>query len=278
MKLKEKFIGFIDILGFKELVKNAESGKLLDLSDLLKILAKLGDRKQVDFYKTYGPEICPNSQCLEKSLDFQILQVSDCAILSIEISPAGIINLIHQFRSIVMRLMLEGILCRGYITRGMIFHTENQVIGSGYQEAYMNESAVTAFKKDADERGTPFVELDQKVIDYIQSDTDACINKMYNRFVKDDGFVAAIFPFRAFSHSFAITNDFDSDKEKKSNDNVRNYILTVKDSIMHYSNNKNKAAMKKIQHYISALNDQLDVCDKTDEMIDEIMKPFPRKK
>ena len=76
-----------------------------------------------------------------------------------------------------MRLMLEGILCRGSITRGMIFHTENQVIGSGYQEAYMSESAVTAFKKDADERGTPFVELDQKVVDYIQSDTDECIKK-----------------------------------------------------------------------------------------------------
>lgn len=278
MEFKEKFIGFIDILGFKELVMKAESGESMYLSNLLQILAKLGDRKRVDFYKTYGPEICPNSQYSEKSLDFEILQVSDCAILSIEISPAGVINLIQQFWSIVMRLMLEGILCRGYITRGMIFHTENQVIGSGYQEAYMSESAVTAFKRDADERGTPFVEIDQKVVDYIQMDTDECIKKMYNRCVKDDGVVTAIFPFNSFSHSFAITEDFDCDKEKKSNNNVRNLILTVKERIMYFANSSNETAMKKVKHYISALNDQLVGCDKTDETIDVLMKPFPEKK
>jgi len=278
MEFKDKFIGFVDILGFKDLVEKAESGESMNLSNLLQIVAKLGDRKYVNFYKTHGPEICPNSQYSERSLDFEILQVSDCAILSIEISPAGVINLIQRFWSIVMGLMLEGILCRGFITRGKVFHTENQVIGSGYIEAYVGESAVTAFKRDADERGTPFIEIDQKVIEYIKMDTDDCVKKMYKRYVKNDSVVTAIFPFESLSHSFIITEHFDSEKEKKSNNHVRNLILKIKERIMNFANSSNPKAMKKVQHYIAKLDEQLVECNKVDEMIDVLMSPFPRRK
>ena len=47
-------------------------------------------------------------------------------------------------------------MCRGYINRGRIYHTTEQQIGTGLNSAVEREKQVSIFKKDADERGTPF--------------------------------------------------------------------------------------------------------------------------
>ena len=51
-------------------------------------------------------------------------------------------------------------MCQGYINKGMVYHPDTQIVGSGYQETYSKEANVTAFKHEADDRGTPFVEVD----------------------------------------------------------------------------------------------------------------------
>jgi hypothetical protein len=77
-------------------------------------------------------------------------------------------------------------MCRGYITRGSIFHTDSDFLGTGYLKAYEYESErkVTAFKRTADEKGTPFVEVDRVVCEYIQQGDDLCVKNMFSRFVK----------------------------------------------------------------------------------------------
>ena len=177
MEFKEKFIGFVDILGFKELVQASEGGTgkpLLELLEMLKKLGSLEDRKQ---FNKYGPTICPESTYVKRDLDFQLTQVTDCVIVSSEVSPAGVINLINHCWDVVIKLLKEGIMCRGYITRGSIYHTDTQFLGSGYQEAY--EKEVTAFKCEADERGTPFVEVDPVVCNYVRNSDDECVKKCF---------------------------------------------------------------------------------------------------
>ena len=268
MEFKDKFIGFIDILGFKNLVNSAECDNGISLPDLLKITKKLGSSEDRNNLIKYGPTVCPQSSLLKRNLDFRITQISDCVVISAEISPAGVINLIGHGWKAVIKLLQDGIMCRGYITRGMIHHTDAQLVGSGYQKAYAKEKEVAAFKHEADERGTPFVEVDPVVCNYVKNSGDECVKKMFSRFVKEDKEITALFPFKMLSHSFAIRNNLDPEKERKSNENIRKGIKNLKKQIMEYVNESNPIAVKKAQHYIDALNFQLEVCDKTDEFID----------
>lgn len=278
MEFQEKFIGFLDVLGFKELVEAAENGTGMPLSELIELLRTLGSSDDVGKFKKHGPTTCPQSTYLQRDLNFKLTQFSDCVIVSSEISPAGLINLISHCWGAIINLLAKGIMCRGYITKGLVYHTDTQVIGSGYQEAYSKEAKVSAFKREADERGTPFVEVDPIVCSYVKDCEDWCVKEMFSRMVKGDGDVTALFPFKRLAHSFAIGgfgHEFNPQKEKNSNQNMRLSIEKLKDRVMEFVDESNPSAVKKAEHYIEVLNAQLVICDKTDEMIDMLNSPFP---
>jgi hypothetical protein len=277
-EFKDKFIGFVDILGFKTLVEAAEAGTGMPLSELLEALKEFGAPEDRKKFEKYGPMTCPNSTHIQRDLDFRLTQISDCVIISIEVSPAGVINLVNHCWGSVIKLLTKGIMCRGYITRGSIYHTDTQPIGSGYQEAYDKEKQVTAFKREADERGTPFVEVDPVVCDYVRDHGDWCVKEMFSRYVKEDGKVTALFPFQRLEHSFMIAgfgSTFDPEKEKRSNQNMRLMIENLKERVMALVDRSNPNAVSKVEHYIAALDAQLEVCKRTDEMIDMLNSPFP---
>lgn len=273
----DKFIAFIDILGFKQMVEAAEAGTGMSLDELLSAVQELGRSEDQNRFEKHGPTMCPHSSFKNRSLDFKITQISDCVIVSSEVSPAGVLNLVSYCWGAVIQLLRKGIMCRGYITRGMIYHTEGQIIGTGYQKAYKSESQVTAFKRQADERGTPFVEVDSVVCDYVLNHGDDCVKKMFERCVKSDGDVTALFPFKMLSHSFIIAgfgHVFDPDKEKASNDKMRVGILKMIERVMALADNENPRALSKVEHYVTALKAQLEQCDKTDELIDCLNSPL----
>lgn len=276
----DKFIAFIDVLGFKDMIECAERGEGRSIGEIKSLLMALEQRASQSFFTTHGPKICPSSNYIEQSLDFQICQVSDCAIISAEISPAGVANIIHHCWGVALNLLTKGVLVRGYITRGSIYHRDCQFMGTGYQTAYRKEAGVTAFKKEADEKGTPFVEIDPSVASYVAAQTDSCVRKMFNRFVKQDGDLTALFPFQSLSHSFAIGGlsapDFDAQKEKKNNDIVRKNLTNFKEEMLKYVDPTNERALKKVRHYIAALDEQLAICDKTDSFIDALCRPIGR--
>lgn len=278
LEFKEKFVAFIDVLGFKKLVEVAEAGTGMALSELLDVLKEFGSSEERNKFGKHGPTTCPQSTFLQRDLDFRLTQISDCVIVSSEVSPAGAINLVNHCWGIVICLLQRGIMCRGYITRGSIFHTDTQFLGTGYQKAYENEGNVAAFKREADERGTPFVEVDRAVCEYVSKCEDACVKEMFSRYVKDDGEVVALFPFQRLAHSFLIAGfgiKFDSEKEKRSNQNVRLMLENLKKRVMAFVDMSNPSAVRKAEHYILALNTQLAVCDKTDEMIALLHSNFP---
>ena len=179
----------------------------------------------------------------------------------------------------VIQLLTKGIMCRGYITRGAVYHSDAQVIGTGYQEAYRKEEGVTAFRRQADERGTPFVEVDQVVCDYVMDYGDKCVKEMFSRYVKKDGDTTVLFPFQRLTHSFIVAgfgHTFDPEKEKRANENLRQMIQNVKRRVTELVDDSNPSAVSKANHYLAALDIQLEGCDKTDEAIDILYAPFPR--
>lgn len=276
IKFKEKFIAFIDVLGFKEMIELAERGNGRPLAEIREILTELEHAKNKTFFSRHGPQVCPESTHICKDLDFEVTRVSDCAVVSAEVSPAGVINLVHHCWGAALMLLTKGVLVRGYITRGRIYHYGQEFMGTGYHEAYQRESSVTAFKREADEKGTPFIEIDASVCSYVQQSTDACVQKMFDRVIKRDGTLVAIFPFQCLAHSFMVAGwgvEFDPEKEKKNNNVLRESLLQFKDRLTQYIDPANERALSKIRHYQRAIDEQLAVCDKTDEFIDRMSQP-----
>jgi hypothetical protein len=174
LQFKDKFIAYVDVLGFKGLVEAAERHDDRTLEGVLAILEEFGSSKHRRDLTTYGPRICPESACIERHLDFRATAISDCVVVSCEVSPCGVMNLIHHCWSLVLSLLPQGVMCRGYITRGNVRQSDSQFVGTGYHRAQQNELQVAVFSRNAKERGTPFVEVDPVVSDYIQTRTDVC--------------------------------------------------------------------------------------------------------
>jgi hypothetical protein len=248
LTFKDKFIAFIDVLGFTTMVEAAEKGMGgRSVSEICEILSELGREKSKEFIRTSGPSFCPLSVYIEKDLDFQVSQVSDCAIVSCEISPAGVINLFGHCWGAVAKLLTEGVMVRGYIKRGSIFHNEKHFFGTGYHDAYEHERAkISAFKREAEERGTPFIEVDPDVCDYIRYQTDPCVVKLFERFVKTEDGLTALFPFQrlVYSPNSGAFGDhmFDPAEEKNNNDTMRTIIMSYKEKLLRHVDHDNKKA------------------------------------
>lgn len=282
IEFSEKFVAFVDILGFKELVKAAENKNGITLEELLGLQKELGNSKSKEIYIQYGPEVCPGSKRIRKDLDFEIAQVSDCVLISVEVSPAGLINLLAHCSSLILKLMNKGAMCRGYITQGLIYHKGIDFIGSAHIDAYSNEREVIAFRETIDEKGTPFVELNPLVVNYVNQCEDKCVKEIYSRMVLSDGTVEALYPFKRLSHSFAIgghspQEKFNPEREKKSVEVVRGWITNYKTKILANVDSNNPNAMNKVKHYLKALDNQLEMCEKTDRAIDDLGSPFGAK-
>jgi hypothetical protein len=275
---KTKFIGFIDILGFKKLVEAAESGVGGSLTFLKEITSTLGSDKDREAIVRNGPKICPHSAYIERDLDFQITQMSDSVLVSAEVSPAGAIAVVNHCWTVALFLMTKGIMVRGYVTQGSIHHVGSSFFGLGYQAALENEPKVSAFKRTADEKGTPFIEIDSAVCKFIQDKGDACVKEMFSRMVSRDGELTAVFPFKRLATSFIIAgagHKFDGKAQKESNSNLRNNLIGYKKQILNFVDSSNEKAMNKASHYIAALDAQLLICDETDDVIDRLQRPFP---
>lgn len=278
LELKDKFIGFVDILGYSALTKAAEEGRGLTLEDLEKILTLLGSDENRTHYEQNGPTICPQAPRIEKHLDFQVTQVWDSVVISAEVSPAGVISLVSHCFGACFRLLRQGVMCRGYIKRGKIHHEGIRVFGSGHVDAVEKERQVSFYKQDADERGTPFIEVDPEVVSYVQTQQDKCVKDVFSRMVVTHQGLTAIFPIRNLGHSFMIAGfgmpPFDPAKERKSNDNMRKSIVGLKVKVLQHVEGAERGAVKKSEHYIRALDEQLRRCDVTDGMIDTLEGPF----
>ena len=275
MESKEKFIGFVDILGFKGLVERAEVGDNITFLQINNAVSTLGSEKDKEAIKIYGPTICPESKREHDDLDFQITQVSDCVIVSTEISPAGAITLIDHCWRAVFRLLRRGLMCRGHIRRGNIFHNEHRFMGTGYQRCIEREKVVEVFKRFEDDRGTPFVEVDNSVINYIKNTADECLKMMLPRFVVETKGAYALFPFSRLTDYFDIGPDFDAAAKKKEICIIRSSINTFKFNLNRYVGKNNPNALIKLEHYLIQLNEQLKKCDKLEEAVDFANSPYP---
>lgn len=274
----EKFIAFVDILGWRSLVRKAEEGEGMTLAELSEILDALGTQEDSEQYRRYGPTTCPEAPRVRDDLDFRLTLASDCVVISSEISPAGLINLISHCWKACTSLLTKGVMCRGYIKRGQIYHTGDRQIGTGLSDAIDREKNVSIFKRDSEERGTPFIEIDADIIRYVEKQPDECVKVMFSRMVRQENNVGAIFPFQRLDHQLNLGGfgmEFDPERERESVNNMRTCIQNMKKQVQLNIDASNESARQKGTQYIRMLDAQLTACDNAEAAIDFLMQPFP---
>ncbi|MEG0926385.1 hypothetical protein [Chryseobacterium sp.] len=138
---EERFVAFIDILGFKELIFNLEKGNKEELKKIKSILNFMNEETIESRYDVDLPiyEINDNG-LIEKELgNPRMLYVSDCMVISADPTLDGFKILSNKIHKIISDLAVDGYFCRGAITKGSLFHHGNILFGSAYMRAYQLE-------------------------------------------------------------------------------------------------------------------------------------------
>jgi hypothetical protein len=59
----------------------------------------------------------------------------------------------------------------------------------------------------------------------------------------------------------------DTEKERRSNENIRTGIHRLKDQVKRFVDNDKPRAVRKAEHYLGSLDAQLVVCDRTEAFL-----------
>ena len=282
----DSFIAFFDVLGWKSLVCTTEKENDSSVQEAVAVLDLIRSELERcrDFYAKEGPEICPAAPFVENGMDFRFTLSSDSVVLSSEVSPAGLVSLLYCCWVVYFKLFLrKGLMCRGYIKRGLIYHTNDYCVGSGLGDVVEGEKKVSIFKTEDGEHGTPFIEIDENILEYVNNETpDADVKKAFSDFTRteksdDDVVVAAIFPFKRLDPGRFIpwVEKPDSDNAHEIIATVRNWIDKAKEMVSRHVDPSNESALQKECCIIRMLDAQLDICDRTERASHEMAEPYP---
>jgi hypothetical protein len=128
MHYAEKFVAFVDILGFSILVGESvtPNGKVT----LRQLLAALKHPSPADRDTIIIGRIGDISES-----GHQMSYFSDSVAISTDPTEAGLFHLINHVERIGLRLLKLGFLCRGAVTKGLLYHRDNLVVGPALVEA-----------------------------------------------------------------------------------------------------------------------------------------------
>ncbi len=148
--IRESYVAFIDILGFKSMIDN----------DIEKVIIAL------DFIEKYCQDYYKFSHTVDGDdfAEFVVTMFSDSIVISIDkdIDTSLLtLNLFIEFiSSLQYELLMRGILIRGSITIGELYHKGNFVFGKGLIDAYIIESQIAEY---------PRIVIDEKLVEFYLS-------------------------------------------------------------------------------------------------------------
>lgn len=155
---RPKFIAFIDILGFKDMVKNIEnhifSRVFSALNYLNEDMSESNTQHDLLIYEQTEDGL------IERELGNPIMTyVSDCVIISVDLTFDGFYSLCNKVTKFTNDLMADGLFVRGAITKGYVYHNGKILFGEGYIRAYQLEEKSAIY---------PRVIIDDDVIDFLK--------------------------------------------------------------------------------------------------------------
>jgi hypothetical protein len=129
----ERYVAFVDILGFAEIVRKTEH----DMTDkrydaLVKTLTEIGSY---------------NEPTINESDDFQFQSFSDSVIMSTASKTTGLLHLLHSISNLSIRLLSTGLLMRGAIAKGKLLHDQFVMFGPAFLVAYNTELHIAKYPR-----------------------------------------------------------------------------------------------------------------------------------
>ena len=155
---RERYVVFLDLLGFKALVENAEAN-----GEAHERLTESLDRLR-------------ETLCNDAAIDMRFTYFSDCIIVTAEHSPRGLWELLTSVSTLTCNLLQNDVLVRGGITLGGTFHNNQFIYGTAVSQA-------ACIEKDHEKGANgPLVLLSQEVyedakaygqpfLDWLEEDT-----------------------------------------------------------------------------------------------------------
>lgn len=190
LEYDKRFVFFIDVLGFKDLVeKSSKPKEIKQIVDLLK-------NDFITANKTYN-------------LHLAITSVSDCIIVSFKKEAKFILDKILYIISFVQANAIAkyGLLFRGAGTYGDMIHNDEYQFGRAYQHAYHLESKFAIY---------PRVILEKEYINSLKKEEkESCLE-----FLKESDMYYYIDYL-----SNEVSSDDDCEKQKEFFVKIRNFIL-----------------------------------------------------
>lgn len=125
---KDSLVAFVDILGFDKRVRNICNEE--DFCEVGKLLYAM---------KSMAEGLSEAGNLLS---DFKFTAISDSIIASVPFSnpicSVGMLQILHNIQYEMLGTDFKTLL-RGYITRGLVYHNNGLIFGSGYSDAYKGE-------------------------------------------------------------------------------------------------------------------------------------------
>lgn len=164
--LKEKYIAFVDVMGFSDMVNNFKFNKFYDPN------FTLTDQDTFHVINEYYRKLLRELYEEQKS-DLEITTISDCVIVSSKtLEPLLIFLFYLQSNMIYNDAANVKIIMRGYLTKGKFVHEQkkNLIVGEAYQRAVLGE-------KDTN---FPRIEIDKIVVNEIKNPYDILVIEDFN--------------------------------------------------------------------------------------------------
>jgi len=129
---EERLVSFVDMLGFTEFIKRSSADPAL-VGWLHEVVEAAKTNSAAQFAGTGSAEG-----------GLQITTFSDSIIISDIADEAGFAPFMFATMEVVVRLQYHGILARGGIGTGKLFHSDNTLFGPAFIEAYELERSVAS--------------------------------------------------------------------------------------------------------------------------------------
>jgi hypothetical protein len=120
----ERFVAFLDLLGFTRLVEAAEQGgdQLTRLQDVLRVLSE--------------------TLCNDPHTGSRFTYFSDCIVITADATRHALLDLFQTIHTLTGNLLQEDVFVRGAVTRGRAFHDDRYVYGTAVSRAVRLEHDV----------------------------------------------------------------------------------------------------------------------------------------
>jgi hypothetical protein len=127
-----RYVAFIDILEFQELI--AELDKNHNLVSRIRALLQVVHNPNV------AGHTFPNS-------DLRARSISDAVAISTAVNADGLAHMLGNIEILALKLLDRGYFLRGAVVKGLLFHDDQQLFGSGFISAYQLESTISRYPR-----------------------------------------------------------------------------------------------------------------------------------